>query len=144
MHESLRNSECCVVCFDFCITSWFLQEFCSGHKYFKAKSLEFEGCVELGKKNRGVQKHQRRALSFVKWKSPPLPPPPFFLVFVFLFFHLSFPFQYPCGTHVGIAISPSPRSVLVTRRKTKSKGPCCLPMLAVLWLCYHTVDYNKL
>jgi len=27
------SNKCCVICFGFCITSWFLQEFCLGCKY---------------------------------------------------------------------------------------------------------------
>ncbi len=36
------NNKCCAVCFDLCITSWYLQEFCSCCKYHKAKSLEMK------------------------------------------------------------------------------------------------------
>ncbi len=33
------NNKCCVVCFGFCITSWFLQEFCLGCKYCSLADL---------------------------------------------------------------------------------------------------------
>ncbi len=55
----------------------------------RAKSLGFKGIGEGEKK--GIQKHQRRALSFVQWKSPPLS----YFFFSFLSFHLALPSLCP-------------------------------------------------
>ncbi len=112
------SSKCCVVCFGLYITSWFLQEFCSGCKYWSFADmgllhlmtlmfLSFFLCTwtplrvepklgqvpEFGsckKNNKKFQKTQKRKTLGLVTKGPP------FVVFQFYFFIYP-PLGFGCG-----------------------------------------------
>ncbi len=100
-------------------------------------------CAKLWKKKK-VQKHQRRAPSFVRRK-------PLFFVFFSPSLHLSIP--SPCPS-LGICDSDDNNTdalpfrhrqgwSLVNKKKKESGGPHCLPTFVLLWSLYHATNCNN-
>jgi len=105
--------------------------------------LEFEGCAKLWKKKK-VQKHQKRAPSFVRRK-------PLFFVFFSPPLDLSLPFPCPSlGVHASddnntyaLPFRHCQGWSLVNGRKKESRGPHRLPTSMLLWSFYHATDCNN-